>query len=164
MRKALIVAMARNRVIGRNNKLPWYLPGDLRYFKQATMGKPIIMGRKTWDSIGKPLPGRQNIIITRNKTLKVEGCFVVHSLSEAIELARSEGDSCPMIIGGSLIYAEALPLTTIIHLTHVNIPIEDADTFFPEIDSEEWRETERTKGKHPDIEFVRLERIQHQSS
>ena len=157
---AMIVAMNADRVIGKNNDLPWRIKEDLKHFKRTTMGHAIIMGRKTWESIGTPLPGRHNIVITRNKALTIQGCSVVHSLQQAIDLARSEGDSCPMIIGGSTIYSEALPLTTTIHLTKVHISVEDADTFFPELNPKEWHEVKRHKGNHADIEFIRLERIQ----
>ena len=93
MRKALIVAMSRNRVIGRNNKLPWYLPGDLRYFKQATMGKPIIMGRKTWDSIGRPLPGRMNVVISRNGSWEAPaGTVAARSLNDALVKAAAQAE------------------------------------------------------------------------
>ena len=131
MRKALIVAMSRNRVIGRNNKLPWYLPGDLRYFKQATMGKPIIMGRKTWDSIGRPLPGRMNVVISRNPEW------------EAPEAqAEIEGGDEVMIIGGGQIYAEALPMVDRIYVTQVHAEVE-GDAFFPEVNWDEWEELGR---------------------
>ena len=98
MRKSMIVAMAQNRVIGRNNKLPWYLPNDLKYFKQVTMGKPIVMGRKTFESIGKPLPGRANIVITRNAAWSADGVRTVHSVREAFELSESMDMAIPIEI------------------------------------------------------------------
>jgi dihydrofolate reductase (EC 1.5.1.3) len=147
MRKALIVAMARNRVIGRNNKLPWYLPGDLRYFKQATMGKPIIMGRKTWDSIGRPLPGRMNVVISRNPEWQAPaGTVAAASLNEALLKAEAqaelEGGDEVMIIGGGQIYAEALPMVDRIYITQVHAEV-DGDAFFPEVNWDEWEEIGR---------------------
>ncbi|MGM0769690.1 MAG: dihydrofolate reductase [Pseudomonadota bacterium] len=147
MRKALIVAMSRNRVIGRNNKLPWYLPGDLRYFKQATMGKPIIMGRKTWDSIGRPLPGRMNVVISRNAEWEAPaGTVAATSLQEALVKAEAqaeiEGGDEVMIIGGGQIYAEALPTVDRIYITRVHAEIE-GDAFFPEVNWDEWEEIGR---------------------
>ena len=147
MRKALIVAMARNRVIGRNNKLPWYLPGDLRYFKQATMGKPIIMGRKTWDSIGRPLPGRMNVVISRTPEWQAPaGTVAAASLSEALVKAEAqaelEGGDEVMIIGGGQIYAEALPMVDRIYITQVHAEV-DGDAFFPEVNWDEWEEIGR---------------------
>lgn len=147
MRKALIVAMSRNRVIGRDNKLPWYLPGDLRYFKQATMGKPIIMGRKTWDSIGRPLPGRMNVVISRNPQWEAPaGTVAASSLDEALVKAEAqaeiEGGDEVMIIGGGQIYAEALPLIDRIYITQVHAEIE-GDAFFPEVNWDDWEEIGR---------------------
>jgi len=147
MRKALIVAMSRNRVIGRNNKLPWYLPGDLRYFKQATMGKPIIMGRKTWDSIGRPLPGRMNVVISRNPEWEAPaGTVAAESLEDALVKAEAqaeiEGGDEVMIIGGGQIYAEVLPMVDRIYITQVHAEV-DGDAFFPEVNWEEWEELGR---------------------
>jgi dihydrofolate reductase len=147
MRKALIVAMSRNRVIGRNNKLPWYLPGDLRYFKQATMGKPIIMGRKTWDSIGRPLPGRMNVVISRNEAWEAPtGTVAAKSLPEALVKAEAqaelEGGDEVMIIGGGQIYAEALPMVDRMYITQVHAEV-DGDAFFPEVNWDEWEEVGR---------------------
>ena len=137
---SIIVAMAKNRVIGRDNQLPWHLPADLRHFKQTTMGHPIIMGRKTYESIGRPLPGRQNIVITRNPDFQAEGCLVVHSLQEALA-AVPEAEEV-FIIGGASLYREALPLADRIYLTLVDAEVE-GDTFFPELDASEWQEVRR---------------------
>ena len=126
---ALIVAMNQSRVIGIDGDLPWRIREDLRHFKRTTMGHAIIMGRKTWDSIGRPLPGRQSIVVSRNKKLQIAGGSVVHSLDSAISLARSSGDDCPMIIGGAAIYTLALPFVTIIYLTEVSQDVQ-GDTFF----------------------------------
>jgi dihydrofolate reductase len=147
MRKALIVAMSRNRVIGRNNNLPWYLPGDLKYFKQATMGKPIIMGRKTWDSIGRPLPGRMNVVISRDAGREAPaGTVTAQSLEEALVKAEAQaeldGGDEVMIIGGGQIYAEALPMTDRIYITQVHAEV-DGDAYFPEVNWDEWEEIGR---------------------
>ncbi|WP_163831700.1 dihydrofolate reductase [Spartinivicinus ruber] len=142
MRICLVAAVAANNAIGINNKLPWYLPGDLRYFKQLTMGKPLIMGRKTFESLGKPLPGRTNIVITRNQGFAAAGAKVVHTLDEAIDLAESIGliDGCEemMVIGGAQIYQQALPLANRLYLTRVHRAFE-GDTFFPEFDDNQWQ-------------------------
>lgn len=146
MRIALMVAMARNRVIGRNNRLPWYLPEELQYFKQATMGKPIIMGRRTHESIGRPLPGRSNIVVTRDTAWSGEGVCVVHSLEAALEQAQQQGliDGAEeaVVIGGAQIYAEALPVADRLYLTEVHAEV-DGDTFFPEVDLSRWEEVSR---------------------
>lgn len=141
MKKSLIVALSQNHVIGRNNKLPWYLPNDLKYFKQVTMGMPIVMGRKTYESIGKPLPGRTNIIVTRNQEWSADGVRTVHSLEEAFALAESiaeiDGRSELMIIGGDQIYKAALPLVDRMYLTEVHAHVE-GDAYFPTFDKDEW--------------------------
>ena len=147
MRKALIVAMSQNRVIGRDNKLPWYLPGDLKYFKQATMGKPIIMGRKTWDSIGRPLPGRMNVVISRNPEWEAPaGTVAAESLEAALVKAEAQAEiedgEEVMIIGGGQIYAEALPMVDRMYVTLVHDEVE-GDAFFPEVNWEEWEEIGR---------------------
>ncbi|MCX4027554.1 dihydrofolate reductase [Spartinivicinus sp. SM1973] len=156
MHICLVAAVAANNAIGINNKLPWYLPGDLRYFKRLTMGKPIIMGRKTFESLGKPLPGRTNIVITRNSAFAAEGVKVVHTLEAAIALAESIGliDGCEemMVIGGAQIYEQALPVATRLYLTRVHKSFE-GDTFFPEFDDNQWQltaeETQETDHQPP---------------
>ena len=166
MRKSMIVAMAQNRVIGRNNKLPWYLPNDLKYFKQVTMGKPIVMGRKTFESIGKPLPGRANIVITRNNVWSADGVRAVHSVDEAFELSESiaeiDGQEELMIIGGDQIYKSAIALVDRIYLTEVHADVE-GDAFFPEFSKEDWRvvgcEDFTAEAPNPyDYSFVVLDR------
>ena len=146
MRKALIVAMSRNRVIGRNNKLPWYLPGDLKYFKQATMGKPIIMGRRTWESIGKALPGRLNIVVSSKELELPPGVAKVETLDEAFKKAEAQamldGVDEVMVIGGGQVYEAVLPDIDRIYITQVHAEIE-GDAFFPEIDLEQWQEIGR---------------------
>ena len=131
--------MARNRVIGRNNALPWRLPADLAHFKKVTMGHPIVMGRKTHESIGKALPGRKNIVVTRNRSYIAAGCTVVTSLEEAWKAASDADEVC--VIGGSSLFEETLPIADVIHLTEVEADVE-GDTYFPDFDRGEWHETE----------------------
>ena len=146
MRLALIVAQGLNRVIGNDNKLPWYLPEDLRYFKEVTMGKPIIMGRKTFESIGKPLPGRLNIVITRDSNWSAEGVKVVSGLGDAIEVGEGQalidGVEEAVIIGGAQIYAQSLSIVDRLYLTQVEAEPE-GDAYFPEVDYSQWQELGR---------------------
>ena len=146
MRLSLIVALAQNGVIGRNNKLPWYLPEDLKYFKRVSMGKPLIMGRKTFESLGKPLPGRPHIITTRDKSYHYEGCHVVHTLEKARARAESllliDGGDEALIIGGAEIYALTLPDIDRMYMTEVHGEV-DGDAFFPEYDKQAWKEVLR---------------------
>ena len=128
----IIAAVAKNNALGKNNDLIWRLPADLKRFKKVTLGHHIIMGRKTFESLGKPLPNRTTIIITRNKNYRVDNCIVVNSLEKAIEAAR--GDANPYILGGGEIYKEALDFADFLDLTLVHHSFEDADTFFPKID------------------------------
>lgn len=146
VRVALIAAMATNRVIGRNNQLPWHLPNDLKYFKATTLGKPIIMGRHTFESIGKPLPGRSNMVVTRNPLFTAAGVQVVHSVEAALAQAKTEaiaaGVDEVMVIGGAQIYAECLPLADRLYLTLVDAEIE-GDAFFPALNWCDWHELRR---------------------
>ncbi|MFD1255321.1 dihydrofolate reductase [Mucilaginibacter terrae] len=135
----IVVAIASNHAIGKNNKLLWHLPKDLKHFKKLTTGHTVIMGRKTFDSVGKPLPNRRNIVVTR-QNIKIEGCEVVNSLQAALVLA--EGEAEVDIVGGAEIYHRAMPLTNYIYLTIVHQSFE-ADTFFPEIDYNQWEEISR---------------------
>jgi dihydrofolate reductase len=135
----LIAAMARNRAIGFDGGMPWHLPAELKHFKASTMGKPIVMGRKTWQSIGRALPGRQNIVVTRKRAYQAEGCTVVPSFDQAMEAAVGEE---VMIIGGGQLYRQALPLADRMLLTLVDCEPE-ADTWFPEWNKDEWREISR---------------------
>jgi len=135
---SLIVAVSTNNVIGADGDLPWSLSDDLKRFKAATIGKPIVMGRKTYESIGRPLPGRQNIVITRQGDFTADGCDVVQSTAEAVEVA--EGADEIMVIGGSQIYAAFLPLAERIYFTRVHTEVE-GNVFFPQLDKEEWRES-----------------------
>lgn len=147
MRVSLIVAHDRNRAIGFNNTLPWRLSGDLKYFKETTMGHHIIMGRTTYDSIGRPLPGRTSIVCTRNTELlnsqPQEQLFYVSSIESAIELARSRGDNECFVVGGGEIYTLALPFADRVHCTLVDTAVVSADTYFPLLRTEEWIEVSR---------------------
>lgn len=139
MRISLVVAMARNGVIGRDNALPWRLPADLAHFKRVTMGHPIVMGRRTYESIGRPLPGRKNIVVSRNDGFSAPGCTVVDSLDAAWKAAAGAEEAC--VIGGTSLFEESLPVADVIHLTEVEADVE-GDTWFPQFDRGEWRETE----------------------
>ena len=161
MTLSIVVAMARNRVIGRDNDLPWRLPEDLKRFKALTMGKPMVMGRKTFESIGRPLPGRTTIVVSRQAGLQIPGCVVVDSIDAAIRAA----DGAPEImrVGGAQLYSEALPRVTRIYLTRIHADVE-GDTLFPLLDPAEWRET--VVGTHAADErhayaftYVNLERV-----
>jgi dihydrofolate reductase len=134
----LIAAMGKNRAIGLDGRMPWHLPAELQHFKQATMGKTILMGRKTWQSIGRPLPGRQNIVISRNPDFAAAGADVSASLSAAVEIAKADEI---MVIGGGQLYTLALPLAQRLVLTLIDIEPE-ADTWFPEWDINQWQQTE----------------------
>jgi len=166
MKISLVWAMAQNRVIGRNNQLPWYLPEDLKYFKRITLGKPVIMGRKTFDSIGKPLPGRTNIVVTRNRDWSFEGVRTVDSLEAARELCENlaivDGTEEAMIIGGAEIYRQAMPLADRLYLTEVHADVE-GDATFPEFDRSQWQEIARedfeASGPNPyNYSFIILEK------
>ena len=161
MKISIVVAMAANGVIGQDNELPWHLPADLKHFKQTTMGKPILMGRKTWESIGRPLPGRTNIVITRDRTYTAAGGIVVNSIEAAITAAGEQDEV--MVIGGAELYRQVLPYTDTIYLTRIHERF-DGDTRFPEISDTEWQQLERVdheadeKNPH-DFSFIRLERM-----
>jgi dihydrofolate reductase len=160
MRIALVVAMSRNRVIGRNNALPWHAPEDLRHFKQLTTGRAVIMGRKTYESIGKALPKRLNIVVTRDRAFHVPGIVNAFSLDEALRLAQESmlGPEA-MVIGGAQIFALVLPVADRIYLTELDIEVE-GDTFLPPLEPGHWREAERVRhGGPPPMSFVTLERV-----
>jgi dihydrofolate reductase len=144
MRRSLVVAVASNGVIGRDNQLPWKLPDDMAYFKLVTMGHPVVMGRRTYESIGKPLPGRENIVVTHNRAFQAPGCRVVASLDEAWKAAGSAEEVS--IIGGTSLFEETLPTADRIHFTEVQAQV-PGDTFFPAFDRTQWRETEVSR--HP---------------
>ncbi len=159
MRLSLIVAMGRNRVIGVDNSLPWHLSQDLKQFKAVTLGKPIVMGRKTYDSIGRPLPGRHNIVISRDRSWSAGGVTAVDSLAAAIDAAGAVEEL--MVIGGEQIYALALPAASRLYLTEVDAA-PAGDAFFPALDPAQWRELERqppiAEAGQPSYQFVTLER------
>ncbi len=146
LRLSLLVAMAKNRVIGRNNRLPWHLPADLKHFKFLTMGQTIVMGRKTFESIGKPLPGRANIIITHQTDYEVLGATVVNSLENALMICEetSTDNSENFIIGGEKLYRQTLKLCQRIYITEIQRDFE-GDVYFPEFDLTDWKETQRDK-------------------
>jgi dihydrofolate reductase len=158
---AIVVAMADNRVIGRDNQLPWHLPADLRHFRQVTIGKPVLMGRKTHESIGRPLPERTNIVVTRDRSYEAPGCVVAHSIESALKAAGDREEV--MVIGGADFYRQLLPKADRLYLTLVHAEFE-GDARFPELDDREWREVERTDCA-PDANnpwpysFIRLERV-----
>ena len=136
----IIAAIANNNALGKNNNLIWHLPTDLKRFKKTTTGHHIIMGRNTFESIGKPLPNRTTVIITRNPDYKVEGCLVVNSLEKALEVAKN--DESPFIIGGAQIYEQAISIADKLDITEVHHSF-DADVFFPEINKNTWKESSR---------------------
>ena len=137
---SLIVAMDDNRLIGNKNKLPWHLPADLAFFKRTTMGKPIVMGRKTYESIGKPLPGRRNIVITRDPAFSAAGCEVANSIEAAMSLTKDDDEV--MLIGGASLYQQTIARATQLYITRIHHSFE-GDTWFPEIDLREWKAVNR---------------------
>ena len=140
---ALIAALDRNHAIGRNGRLPWHLPDDLKRFKELTLGKPVLMGRKTAESLGRALPGRRNWVLTRSGTVPFEGMQAVASLQHALQLAAGDDARDLCVIGGGEVYALALPLADRLHLTWVDTVVTDADAFFPPFDAAQWQETTR---------------------
>lgn len=157
-----MAAVAANNALGKDNQLIWHLPADLKRFKKTTLNHAVIMGRKTYESLGKPLPNRINIVITRDKNYQVEGCVVVNSLKEALKAALKV-DENPYILGGAEIYKQAMPFADKLDITFVHHQFE-ADVFFPEIDKTIWKETWREDFKADennkyDYSFVTFERI-----
>lgn len=160
-RICLIAALAANRVIGRNNALPWHLPADLKRFKALTMGHAVVMGRKTHESIGRPLPGRRNLVITRNRDYRAQGCEIVHSLDAAVAACRGAGKI--FVIGGAELYRESLPRAHCLEFTEISAEFE-GDATFPELSGVQWRETAREihgneAGTPFRYDFVRYERV-----
>lgn len=158
---SFVVAMDKNRVIGKNNDLPWRLPADLAYFKRVTMGNPIIMGRKTHESIGRVLPGRENIIVTRNEDYQASGCEVLHHIDDIKRLDK-ENEEELFVIGGAELFRELLPIADRLYVTHIHHEFE-GDTFFPSVSWSEWKVISREQGvkdeKNPyDYEYVVYER------
>lgn len=159
-RICLIAALAANRVIGSNNALPWHLPADLKRFKSLTLGHPLVMGRRTFESIGRPLPGRRNLVITRNRGYSAPGCEIAHSLDEA--LAACQGAKTIFVIGGAQLYRESLPRAQCLEFTEIHAEFA-GDALFPEYSRNEWREAAREMhsaeaGVGFDYDFVRYER------
>ena len=153
---SIVAAMAKNRVIGKNNKMPWHLPADLKHFKTVTMSKPIVMGRKTFESIGRPLPGRENVIISKNKDYFADGCIVVHSIEDALTLLAEYEEI--MIIGGGFLYSQMIDKADKLYLTFIDLEI-DGDTQFPEFENLNLTETQSVKfqkdDKNPcDYQFI----------
>lgn len=164
---AMIAAMASNGVIGVDNQLPWYLPEDLKFFKAMTQGKPLVMGRKTFASIGKPLPGRLNIVVTRDTAFAAPGIRVCHDLESALTLADQQAviDDAEeiMVMGGAQIYRQAMPYASRLYLTEVALEVE-GDAIFPAVDDGVWREVQRVAGRpghgQPNYAFVEYRRIE----
>jgi dihydrofolate reductase len=158
---SLIAAMAENRVIGRDNQLPWRLPADLQHFKRLTLGKPIVMGRKTWESLPGLLPERPHIVITSNPDYQANGCAVVNSIDQALKAAGDVEEI--MIVGGAAFYEQMLPMADHLYLTIVHTEV-DGDAFFPDYDASQWQEREReahhADERNPfDYTFLTLDRI-----
>ena len=163
---SIIVAADEHGGIGRDGGLPWHLPADLKRFKALTMGKPIVMGRKTWDSIGRPLPGRRSLVVSRQPGLAINGVEVFESLDAALQAASSAPETC--VIGGAEIYRQALPRAAVVHLTRVHASVQ-ADTFFPPLDEAEWEEIAREDCPADDrhaypYSFLTLQRVSRQAT
>lgn len=167
MRLSIIAALGRNRVIGVNNVMPWHIPADLKYFKARTLGKPVIMGRKTFQSIGKPLPGRPNIVVTRDSRFAAEGVTPVIDIDQALSTAKSEavkiGADEIMIAGGAQIYELSIELVECLYLTEIDVAHE-GDAYFPNFHAVAqwkavWREPHRAKKQQPAFDFVIYERM-----
>ncbi len=162
---SLIVALAQNNAIGKDNTLPWHLPEDLKFFKRTTLGKPIIMGRKTYESLGRPLPGRLNIVLSSSAATPVaQGVVVCQTIEQALAQARQAQAAEVCIIGGGQIYAHALPLADRLYITRVDTTVADADTFFPTVDhthfKRTWHQQHPADDKHPfSFTFEQYERI-----
>ena len=155
---SMIVARSRNHVIGRDNQMPWKISADLQFFKRVTMGHPVIMGRKTWESIGRPLPGRRNIVVSRNASYQATGGELVGSLDEALK-SLSEFPRV-FVIGGEQLFTQAFPKADRLYITEIDMDVEGGDTFFEVPNKSDWKEVERTPGSEGDItfSFITLER------
>jgi len=166
MEISLIAAVSNNRVIGKNNDLPWHLPDDMKYFMQTTKAHHVIMGRKNYHSIPekfRPLPNRTNIVVTRQQEFEAPGCLVVHSIEDALAIARNNKEEEVFIIGGSEIYSQGLAFATRLYLTEIKAPIE-GDTYFPTFDKEQWKEVSRKHHSYDDrhaysFDFVVYEKV-----
>ena len=155
---SMIVARSRNHVIGRDNQMPWKISADLQFFKRVTMGHPVVMGRKTWESIGRPLPGRRNIVVSRNAQLQLTGAEVAGSLDEALD--RLSESSRVFVIGGEQLFKQAFGKADRLYITEIEMDVDGGDTFFEVPDQASWKEIERTPGSEGNItfHFVTLER------
>ncbi|HZG18180.1 MAG TPA: dihydrofolate reductase [Candidatus Bathyarchaeia archaeon] len=163
---SLIFAMDRNRLIGKNNELPWYLPADLQYFKRITSGHTVIMGRKTYDSIGKPLPNRKNVVITRDSYLRLEGCMTCTSIPEVLDIIGTEEEA--FVIGGAEVYKQFLPVADRMYITFIDESFE-GDAYFPPYEEEQWRLIHTEQGikdeKNPyEYRFTVWERVKEAGS
>lgn len=143
---SFLVAVAENGVMGKNNKLPWHIPEDLKYFKKVTMGHPIIMGRKTYDSIGRPLPGRENIILTANKNLEIDGCKVFYNIEDLLQYCQIRNQEEYFVIGGAEIFRLFLPYVDRLYITKIKQKVE-GDVYFPDIDWDKFSLTSEVEGK-----------------
>lgn len=160
----LVAALASNGVIGADGKLPWHLPEDLRHFKALTLGHPVIMGRRTWESIGRPLPGRKSIVVSRQPTYRADGARLAASLDDALALCADA--PIAFVIGGAALYAAALPIADVLEFTEIDAPFR-GDTRFPAFDRSTWSATRRETRSRPDglrFEFVRYERVRVKSA
>jgi dihydrofolate reductase len=155
---SMIVARSRNHVIGRDNQMPWKISADLQFFKRVTMGHPVIMGRKTWESIGRPLPGRRNIVVSRNTNYVATGGELVGSLDEALKSLREF--ERVFVIGGEQLFTQAFDKADRLYITEIDLDIDGGDTFFEVPNESAWKEVERTPGSEGDISFsfITLER------
>jgi dihydrofolate reductase len=159
-----IVAISENHAIGKNNQLPWHLPEDLKFFKRTTIGKPVLMGRKTYESLGRPLPGRLNIVLSRGEVALPEGVLLYHSLEDGIEKLKDTECEEVFIIGGGQIFEESMNIIDRLYITEVYTTIEDATAFFPEVDHTHWKlvweEKHTADKKHQyDYTFKQYERV-----
>jgi len=148
---SMIVARSRNHVIGRDNQMPWKISADLQFFKRVTMGYPVIMGRKTWESIGRPLPGRRNIVISRNPDFQLSGAELAGSLDEALN--RLSESPRVFVIGGEQLFNQAFPKADTLYLTEIDMDVDGGDTFFEVPDPASWQEIERTPGSEGEVTF-----------
>ncbi|MCK5918294.1 MAG: type 3 dihydrofolate reductase [Cocleimonas sp.] len=165
MKISMIAAMAHQRVIGKDQKMPWHLPADLAFFKKTTMGSPLLMGRKTYESIGRPLPGRLNLVVTRNPELTIAGCEIVTSLAQALDIADKKSNKCNeiFITGGADLYNSFLPQADRLYLTLIDAELE-GDTYFPDYTQYQWHQIERIEHQADDkniypYSFITLDRV-----
>lgn len=157
MKIAMIAAMANNRVIGKDNQMPWHLPEDLKHFKAMTLGKPIVMGRKTFESIGRPLPGRLNIVVSRQEGLVIDGVTCVTSFDSAVSLVGADCEEL-VVIGGGQLYGSLLPKADILYLTHIDLDVE-GDTYFPDWNDGSWQQISLEMSKNDkglEYSFIKL--------